>query len=101
MYPSRIGHVHFHNHDAIQPLALPSGVFSPYNSQNTVHQRSAFWALYLPSSVSFRVTDIWRSFWAQRLLWETDGSVVFVSGTVDQVGIAACVCTVAMHPRDM
>ncbi len=29
--------------------------------------------------------DIWRSYWAQRLLWEMDASVMFVSGTVDQV----------------
>ena len=29
--------------------------------------------------------DIWRSYWAQRLLWEMGASVMFVSGTVDQV----------------
>jgi hypothetical protein len=31
------------------------------------------------------VCDIWRSYWAQRLLWEMGASVLFVSGTVDQV----------------
>jgi hypothetical protein len=31
------------------------------------------------------VCDIWRSYWAQRLLWEMGSSVMFVSGTVDQV----------------
>lgn len=32
--------------------------------------RSAFWALFLPTTVTLRVADIWRSYWAQRLMWE-------------------------------
>ncbi len=33
--------------------------------------------MYLPSFVSFRMTDIWRSFVAQRCLWELGYGVVF------------------------
>src|SRR5262249_28514451 len=33
--------------------------------------------LYLPSRCSFRMTDIWRSFVAQRCLWEMGHSLVF------------------------
>jgi len=33
--------------------------------------------LYLPSYCSFRMTDIWRSFIAQRCLWEMGCGVVF------------------------
>jgi STELLO glycosyltransferases len=33
--------------------------------------------LYLPSFVSFRVTDIWRSFIAQRCLWELGYGTAF------------------------
>jgi hypothetical protein len=34
----------------------------PFNSQNTLFFREAFGLLYLPCFVSFRMTDIWRSF---------------------------------------
>ena len=33
--------------------------------------------MYLPSFVNFRVTDIWRSFVAQRCLWQLGYGVVF------------------------
>jgi hypothetical protein len=46
------------------------GSWCPFNSQSTWWFRTSFPLLYLPSFVSFRVTDIWRSFIAQRCLWE-------------------------------
>ena len=39
---------------AAPPAFLPEGVFSPFNSQNTLFHRDAFWALMLPSTTSFR-----------------------------------------------
>jgi hypothetical protein len=33
--------------------------------------------MYLPSNCSFRMTDIWRSFVAQRCLWELGTGVTF------------------------
>ena len=33
--------------------------------------------MYLPSNCSFRMTDIWRGFIAQRCLWEMGGAVAF------------------------
>jgi hypothetical protein len=65
-------------------VALPAGTFCPYNSQNTLHHYPAFWALFIPGSVSFRVSDIWRSYWAQRLLWEVAGVVSFLPPFVYQ-----------------
>ena len=50
---------------------------SPYNSQNTLIHYDAFWSLYLPKTVPFRLTDIWRSYWSQRLLWLINGTVQF------------------------
>ncbi|TRY74942.1 hypothetical protein TCAL_16818 [Tigriopus californicus] len=50
-----------------RPLVLPKGQFSPYNAQATLHNRNAFFALYLPISVNGRVSDIWRSYFAQAL----------------------------------
>ncbi|KAF9367989.1 hypothetical protein CPB97_005078, partial [Podila verticillata] len=34
---------------------------------------------------SFRVCDIWRGYWVQRLLWDVDGSLGFTKPTVDQI----------------
>jgi hypothetical protein len=51
-------------------LALGPGSWSPFNSQNTSWLRPAFPLLYLPASCSGRLTDIWRSYVAQRVAWE-------------------------------
>ncbi len=67
-----------------QPLAIPQFVWCPFNSQNTTFFKEAFPLLYLPSFCSFRMTDIWRSFVAQRCLWEMDSTVTFHSATVWQ-----------------
>ena len=53
-----------------KPLMVPSGVLTPYNAQATLHFKSAFFALLLPVTVHGRVSDIWRSYFAQRLFWE-------------------------------
>lgn len=52
------------------PVAYPPGMFAPFNSQNTLFRQEAFWATLIPVSTAFRVCDIWRGYWAQRLLWE-------------------------------
>ncbi len=66
------------------PLLLGSGCWCPFNSQNTTFFREAFPLLYLPSYCSFRMTDIWRSFVAQRCLWAMGGCVAFTKATVRQ-----------------
>ena len=65
-------------------VSLPEQLFCPYNSQNTLHHKSAFWALMLPIGVPFRVCDIWRGYWAQRLLWQIGGQLVFLPPFVYQ-----------------
>ena len=55
-----------------------------FNSQNTVFFSEVFPLLYLPSFVSFRMTDIWRSFVAQNILWSLDKRLSFSSSTVRQ-----------------
>ncbi len=45
----------------------------------------AFWGLYLPVTTTFRVCDIWRGFWVQRLLWDIGGRLIFGRSTVKQV----------------
>ncbi len=63
---------------------LDPGCWSPFNSQNTVFFGAAFPCLYLPCFVSFRMTDIWRSFVAQSVLWARKGQVAFHSASVIQ-----------------
>ncbi|MGF1534534.1 MAG: STELLO glycosyltransferase family protein [Bernardetiaceae bacterium] len=64
------------------PLVLQAGQWCPFNSQATAWQRPAFPLLYLPVTAPFRLTDIWRSLIGQRILWEMDASVAFLSPTV-------------------
>jgi hypothetical protein len=65
-------------------LALQRGAWCPFNSQSTWWWPEAYPLLYLPSYCSFRLTDIWRSFVAQRCLWEFGGAVVFHPSEVVQ-----------------
>ena len=58
-------------------LALPEGTWCPFNSQTTWWWPEAYALMYLPSHCSFRMTDIWRSFIAQRCLWAMGHSLVF------------------------
>ncbi len=65
--------------------ALQRGVLSPFNSQNTFWtDRRAFPYLYLPATVSFRYTDILRSWVAQFGIWENDGRLGFTQASVFQ-----------------
>jgi STELLO glycosyltransferase-like protein len=65
-------------------LALAAGAWSPFNSQSTAWFPQAYPLLYLPSYCSFRMTDIWRSFVAQRIAWENGWSVLYTSPNVFQ-----------------
>ncbi len=58
-------------------IALGTGSWCPFNSQNTTWWRDAFPLLYLPSYCSFRMTDIWRSFVAQRIAWLNNWALLF------------------------
>lgn len=66
-------------------IALGKNSVCPFNSQNTTWFRDAFKLMYLPSGCSFRMTDIWRSFVAQRILWTCGWSTLFHSSTVRQI----------------
>ena len=65
-------------------IVLDQGAWCPFNSQNTTWWRDAFPLLYLPYHCSFRMTDIWRSFVAQRIMWECGWRLSFHSSTVYQ-----------------
>lgn len=66
------------------PLILEKGQWCPFNSQNTTTFSPAYPLLYLPTFCSFRMTDIWRSFVAQRVAWACGWNVSFHRPTVYQ-----------------
>ncbi len=69
---------------ASSSVALGRNSWCPFNSQNTTWFKVAFPLLYLPSYCSFRMTDIWRSFVAQRIAWACDWNILFHGATVYQ-----------------
>lgn len=74
--------VHFDKRAA--PVSLDAGLWCPFNSQNTAFRRDIAALAYLPSYCSFRMTDIWRSFVAQRCLWALGQRLVFTAPSVRQ-----------------
>ena len=65
-------------------IVLGKNSICPFNSQNTTWFKEAFPLLYLPSFCSFRMTDIWRSFVAQRIAWTCGWNILFHSATMYQ-----------------
>ncbi len=65
-------------------VAVAQGSWCPFNSQNTAWARDAFPLMYLPAYCSFRMTDIWRSFVAQRIAFENGWGVLFAEANVNQ-----------------
>lgn len=66
------------------PVVLGKGTLSPFNSQNTIFRKELFPLLYLPTTVTFRFTDILRSLVAQPIMWLYGYQLGFISATVDQ-----------------
>jgi hypothetical protein len=63
---------------------LEPGNWCPFNTQTTWWWTVAYPLLYIPSYCSFRMCDIWKSFVAQRCLWELDMGIVFHAPEVYQ-----------------
>jgi hypothetical protein len=71
--------------DSRRSIWLPPRTYCPFNSQTTWWWPAAYPLMYLPSFCSFRMTDIWRSFVAQRCLWELGLGMVFHGPEVYQL----------------
>lgn len=65
-------------------IALGNNSWCPFNSQNTLWWPEAYPLLYLPSYCSFRMTDIYRGFVAQRIAWTNGWYILFHKATVLQ-----------------
>jgi hypothetical protein len=67
------------------PVLMGKGCYCPINSQNTVFIKDLFALLYLPSTVSFRYTDILRGYIAQIIACHKGYKIGFTSATAFQV----------------
>lgn len=67
-----------------ESIYLQPGNWCPFNTQSTWWWPVAYPLLYVPSYCSFRMCDIWKSFVAQRCLWELDMGIVFHAPEVYQ-----------------
>lgn len=65
-------------------VALRAGNWCPFNTQSTWWWPIAYPLLYLPSYCSFRTCDIWKSFIAQRCVWELGYAITFHAPEVFQ-----------------
>lgn len=63
---------------------LPPGMMAPFNAQATLFAHRCLWGLLLPASVHGRVSDIWRSYIMQRVMWDIGQGVAFSSPFVVQ-----------------
>lgn len=70
--------------DRERSVMLAPGQWCPFNTQTTWWWPSVFPLLYVPSFCSFRMCDIWKSFVAQRCIWELDTGIVFHASEVVQ-----------------
>jgi hypothetical protein len=71
--------------DSGYDVVLNKGAVCPFNTQNTFWiDTSMFYALYLPTTVSFRYTDILRGFVALFQLWKKNKTIKFTLPTAFQ-----------------
>lgn len=70
--------------DKNPPVHLDKFTYCPFNSQNTTWDAALFPLMYLPSTVSFRFTDILRGYIAQRIMREHGFALGFHDATVFQ-----------------
>lgn len=68
-----------------ESVFLGPGRWCPFNSQSTWWWPAAYPLMYLPSTCTFRMTDIWRGLIAQRCLWAQGAGLVFHAPEVHQV----------------
>ena len=72
------------NFQSSSAVLVPKHSFAPYNAQATIHSKLAFWGLLLPGTVTGRVSDIWRSYFAQCIFADTELRLVFAPPKIHQ-----------------
>lgn len=60
-------HISFENNEN---FAISKGCYSPFNTQSTLWNKEFYSLLYIPITVDFRFSDIFRGYVAQRIMWD-------------------------------
>lgn len=66
-------------------LILSKKSFSPWNAQSTLFNSDTFWGMLLPMTVHGRVSDIWRSYFTQKVMWEQGKVISFCPSIVNHI----------------
>jgi hypothetical protein len=66
-------------------VLVPKQFITPFNSQATTWHHKVFPLMYLPTTCSWRMTDIWRSFIVQRIIRDSEMNIVFTAAEVFQI----------------
>eukprot|EP00979_Chaetoceros_neogracilis_P003461 scaffold597_cov173-Chaetoceros_neogracile.AAC.1 len=74
----------FYSGNDANPVLVPMHSYAPYNAQATVHMKKALWATLLPATVPGRVSDIWRSYFAQCIFMDAGLRLAFAPPKVYQ-----------------
>ena len=91
IYNKRDNNDKYINPHNINPLFYIPGNFVPINSKDTKILYEIFPALALPTTVSKRVSDIWRGYLMQRYAWGYNGVVFYIKndgiydGNIDNI----------------
>ena len=75
----------FQGDNDAHPVLVPKHSYSPYNAQATIHTKNALWATLLPATVPGRVSDIWRSYFAQCIFADAGLRLVFAPPKISQI----------------
>jgi hypothetical protein len=67
------------------PILIPISSYAPFNSQCTTWPSNLLPLMYLPVTCSFRMTDIWRSYIAQRLMKDFSARLIYTKAKVKQI----------------
>ncbi|XP_059156131.1 uncharacterized protein LOC131941139 [Physella acuta] len=70
---------------AAPPVMWGEGVFSPFNSQNTLFHRDAFWALFIPTTTTFRGLRHLAGVLGPEAVWEVGGRLAFFPANAFQL----------------
>ena len=66
-------------------MILNKKSFSPWNAQSTLFEYNSFWGMLLPMTVHGRVSDIWRSYFTQKVMWEREKLMAFCPAIVNHI----------------
>ncbi|KAK8799608.1 hypothetical protein WA158_006156 [Blastocystis sp. Blastoise] len=66
-------------------VILKKNSFCPFNAQSTLFYKDAFPLMLLPKTVHGRVSDIWRSYFIETILYSKNQTVSFCSPLVNHI----------------